>query len=252
MASCSFKMKMLGFKQLMQRCKSMTTRRPSDSECGTTRRVPLGHLAVYVGEERCRFVIPTRFLNLPLFVSLLDKAEEEFGFQSGGGLVLPCEVNFFKLLLKFLEMDEECFGGLRLDEVLRMFSEAGFDSCRESSLDNIYIINARCPTRTKTRFREHLQGRIQTQPTKALFIPLKKFQQKFEEVNLAGLQLCLGGRRRWAGSRTDSVLLKNPEGTRWVIPHSESERCLVVMLSALHLLLESEHRHLEGAAGGGH
>ncbi|KAK6944679.1 Small auxin-up RNA [Dillenia turbinata] len=139
MASCSFKMKMHGFKQVMQRWKNMTTRRRSYWECGTTRHVPSGFLAVYVGEERCRFVIPTRFLNLPLFVSLLNKAEDEFGFQSNGGLVLPCQVNLFKLLLEFLLMDEKRFGGLSLDEVLKMFSEWDFDSCRESSLDNVNL-----------------------------------------------------------------------------------------------------------------
>ncbi|KAK6944678.1 Small auxin-up RNA [Dillenia turbinata] len=116
MAGCSFKMRMLGFKQVLRRWKNMMTRRHSDWECGTTRRVPSGFFAVYVGEERCSFVIPTRFLKLPLFVSLLDKAEEEFGFQSSGGLVLPCPVNLFKLMLEFLEMDEESFGGLCLDE----------------------------------------------------------------------------------------------------------------------------------------
>ncbi|KAF3647267.1 hypothetical protein BC332_13662 [Capsicum chinense] len=81
------------------------------------RCTPSGSLAVYVGNERRRFVIPTRFLNLPIFISLLDKAEEEFGFQPTGGLVLPCEVEFFSEILRLLEIDEERFGVLRLDEI---------------------------------------------------------------------------------------------------------------------------------------
>ncbi|KAI3831028.1 hypothetical protein MKX03_011635 [Papaver bracteatum] len=40
-----------------------------------------GNLAVYIGPERRRFVIPTRYLNLPIFVSLLKQSKEEYGFQ---------------------------------------------------------------------------------------------------------------------------------------------------------------------------
>lgn len=87
-----------------------------------------------MGHERRRFVIPTRFLNLPVFISLLDKAEEEFGFQPTGGLVLPCEVEFFTEILRLLEMDEQRFGVLGLDEIVMLISEVGFDqSCKEAA-----------------------------------------------------------------------------------------------------------------------
>ncbi|KAI3711832.1 hypothetical protein L1987_70380 [Smallanthus sonchifolius] len=93
------------------------------------RRLPsAGYLAVYVGAERRRFVIPTRFLNLPVFVSLLNKAEEEFGFQTSGGLVLPCDVVFFKKLLNVLERDERGFGALDLDVFTARFSDLAVDS----------------------------------------------------------------------------------------------------------------------------
>ncbi|MFS7981453.1 putative small auxin-up RNA [Helianthus anomalus] len=59
---------------------------------------PGGSLAVYVGDEHRRFVIPTRFINLPVFASLLNKAEEAFGFQTTGRLVLPCQVEFLEKL----------------------------------------------------------------------------------------------------------------------------------------------------------
>ncbi|KAF5787699.1 putative small auxin-up RNA [Helianthus annuus] len=84
---------------------------------------PSGSLVVYVGNERRRFVIPTHFINLPVFVSLLNKAEEEFGFQTNGGLVLPCDVGFFKMLLSILERDERRFGSLDLDDFTKMFSD---------------------------------------------------------------------------------------------------------------------------------
>ncbi|CAL8126719.1 unnamed protein product [Prunus armeniaca] len=76
-------------------------------------------------------VIQARFVNLPVFVGLLKKAEEEFGFGCSGGLVLPCEVGFFKEILRFLERDESKFGRLGMEEFLKMVSEVGFDSCKE-------------------------------------------------------------------------------------------------------------------------
>ncbi|KAL2250948.1 auxin-induced protein 10A5-like [Sesamum indicum] len=135
-------------KQVVQRWKTKSlTRRSvlyhsssssdSDEPTGSKRRTPSGSLAVYVGPDRLRFVIPTRFLNLPVFVALLHQAEEEFGFQTTGGLVLPCEPGFFREILRFLEEDEEKFGGVELDEFLNMVSEVGLQdqssSCKESS-----------------------------------------------------------------------------------------------------------------------
>ncbi|KAL2481870.1 SAUR-like auxin-responsive protein family [Abeliophyllum distichum] len=115
-------------RQVVQRWKTKSLKRTP----------PPGSLAVYVGPELRRFVIPTRFLNLPVFVGLLDKAEEEFGFQTPGGLVLPCDDGFFREILNFLQKDEEKFGGLGLDEFLKMISEVGFEPfdqsyCKESS-----------------------------------------------------------------------------------------------------------------------
>ncbi|GAY60977.1 hypothetical protein WN944_029294 [Citrus x changshan-huyou] len=59
--------------------------------------VPRGHIAVYVGEmERKRFVVPISYLNHPLFADLLNRAEEEFGFNHPmGGLTIPCKEDAF-------------------------------------------------------------------------------------------------------------------------------------------------------------
>ncbi|KAF5726111.1 hypothetical protein HS088_TW23G00852 [Tripterygium wilfordii] len=65
--------------------------------------VPKGYLAVYVGPELRRFIIPTRYLSHSLFKVLLEKAEEEFGFDHCGGLTIPCEIETFKILLKCME-----------------------------------------------------------------------------------------------------------------------------------------------------
>lgn len=53
-----------------------------------------GFFAVSVGEtqnQKKRFVVPVSYLNQPLFQDLLNKAEEEFGFNHPmGGLTIPC------------------------------------------------------------------------------------------------------------------------------------------------------------------
>ncbi|KAG5007918.1 hypothetical protein AAZX31_09G200000 [Glycine max] len=61
--------------------------------------VPKGHVAVYVvGElqKNKRFVVPISYLNHPLFLDLLNRAEEEFGFNHPlGGLTIPCKEDAF-------------------------------------------------------------------------------------------------------------------------------------------------------------
>lgn len=56
--------------------------------------VPRGHFAVYVGEARARFVVPTAYLKQPSFVALLESAEEDyFGLDHHchpGGITIPC------------------------------------------------------------------------------------------------------------------------------------------------------------------
>ncbi|XP_021285756.1 auxin-induced protein 15A-like [Herrania umbratica] len=69
-----------------------------------TSNVPKGHIAVYVGEgNRKRFVIPITYLNHPLFQDLLNRAEEEFGFNHPmGGLTIPCSEEYFISLTTLL------------------------------------------------------------------------------------------------------------------------------------------------------
>ncbi|XP_049352517.1 auxin-responsive protein SAUR21-like isoform X10 [Solanum verrucosum] len=63
----------------------------------TTRDIPKGHFAVYVGEmQKKRFVIPISFLSEPLFQDLLSQSEEEFGFDHPmGGVTIPCSEDLF-------------------------------------------------------------------------------------------------------------------------------------------------------------
>lgn len=55
------------------------------------------HFAVYVGEsQRKRYIVPVSLLNQPLFLELLSKAEEEFGFvHPTGSLTVPCREDTF-------------------------------------------------------------------------------------------------------------------------------------------------------------
>jgi len=68
--------------------------------------VPRGHFAVYVGEARARFVVPTAILKQPSFVALLESAEEEFGLDHHchpGGLTIPsCSERDFATLVRAL------------------------------------------------------------------------------------------------------------------------------------------------------
>ncbi|XP_006659774.2 auxin-induced protein 15A-like [Oryza brachyantha] len=75
--------------QLMSRMHMASSRSSSSSAAAAD--VPRGHLAVYVGERRKRFVIPTACLKHPSFVLLLKRVEDEFGFDHRcGGLTIPC------------------------------------------------------------------------------------------------------------------------------------------------------------------
>ncbi|KAK8945985.1 hypothetical protein KSP40_PGU001847 [Platanthera guangdongensis] len=75
-------------RQILRRCSSLG-RKETDGEFPVD--VPKGHFAVYVGEKRRRFIVPISLLTHPEFQSLLQLAEEEFGFDHYMGLTIPCE-----------------------------------------------------------------------------------------------------------------------------------------------------------------
>ncbi|KAL6961634.1 hypothetical protein U1Q18_051596 [Sarracenia purpurea var. burkii] len=85
----------------------------SHSECLLTREweeeppctaeTPSGFVAIYVGEERRRFVVAMEHLSHPLFKMLLEKAHHEFGFEQRNGLVVPCSVAAFREVVAAVE-----------------------------------------------------------------------------------------------------------------------------------------------------
>ncbi|KAL8505342.1 hypothetical protein ACS0TY_016543 [Phlomoides rotata] len=163
MGSANVISKIVRLRQLVKRWKCKSLRRGSilcysssgsDDSTASNRRTPSGSVAVYVGPERRRFVIPTRFLNLPVFVALLDQAEEEFGFQPTGGLALPCESGFFSYILRLLDENEEKYCRTGLDEFLNMAIEPDSESydptsCKNSSSSSPF--NAVTPMLQKAR-----------------------------------------------------------------------------------------------------
>lgn len=64
----------------------LTARRLSDGHTRGSGNVPKGSIAVYVGPELRRFVIPTSCLTMLEFKDLMDMVAEEFGFQNTGEL----------------------------------------------------------------------------------------------------------------------------------------------------------------------
>ncbi|WOK96346.1 auxin-responsive protein SAUR71-like [Canna indica] len=126
-------------KQLMRRWRALSFRRWSSG----------GSVAMYVGPERRRFAVPARFLNLPVFAALLERAEEEYGFQPAGGLAIPCDPDFFRWVLDALARDRARFGPLGLDALRALFAAGHGDAssaCREAA-----SCNAFSPLLPKTR-----------------------------------------------------------------------------------------------------
>ncbi|KAK8625076.1 hypothetical protein V6N13_089954 [Hibiscus sabdariffa] len=68
----------------------------ANEAASTSKVVPKGYFAIYVGESQKRFIVPVSFLNQPSFQKLLSLAEEEFGFNHPmGGLTIPCREDVF-------------------------------------------------------------------------------------------------------------------------------------------------------------
>ncbi|KFK35532.1 hypothetical protein AALP_AA4G002900 [Arabis alpina] len=67
-------------------------------------RVPEGHVPVYVGQEMERFVVSAELLNHPVFVALLKRSAQEYGYEQQGVLRIPCHVLVFERILESLRL----------------------------------------------------------------------------------------------------------------------------------------------------
>lgn len=66
--------------------------------------VPAGHVPVYVGEEMERFVVSAELLNHPVFVGLLNRSAQEYGYAQKGVLHIPCHVIVFERVVETLRL----------------------------------------------------------------------------------------------------------------------------------------------------
>ncbi|GLT40141.1 hypothetical protein SLA2020_142970 [Shorea laevis] len=68
------------------------------------RSVPEGHVPVYVGDEMERFVVSAELMNHPVFIGLLDKSAQEYGYEQKGVLHIPCHVLVFERVMEALRL----------------------------------------------------------------------------------------------------------------------------------------------------
>ncbi|KAG5538148.1 hypothetical protein RHGRI_025280 [Rhododendron griersonianum] len=112
--------------------------------------VPKGFLAVCVGKDLKRFVIPTEYLVHQAFGILLREAEEEFGFQQEGVLRLPCEVPLFQKILKMVEDKREVF-------LLHDFGFNNLDNDELQSSSNMGCFSPDCDCELTSMTSHHSQ-----------------------------------------------------------------------------------------------
>ncbi|CAH8264895.1 unnamed protein product [Arabidopsis lyrata] len=125
------------FKNLAKKMKSINTTTRSGGEGGSQStynesllmneaeetametKTPTGTFAVYVGEERVRRVVPTSYLNHPLFRMLLEKSHDEFlCFGQKVMLVVPCSLSVFQDVVNAIE---SCNGNFDFGEFVEEF-----------------------------------------------------------------------------------------------------------------------------------
>ncbi|XP_076882252.1 auxin-responsive protein SAUR71-like [Bidens hawaiensis] len=67
---------------------------------------PEGFFPVYVGPDKQRFAVKTKHVNHPLFSMLLEDAVTEYGYNSNGPILLPCDVDMFYKVLAEMEVKD--------------------------------------------------------------------------------------------------------------------------------------------------
>ncbi|TMW82140.1 hypothetical protein EJD97_006675 [Solanum chilense] len=74
----------------------------------TSTIAPEGCFWVYVGPNKEKFVIKTKYANHPSFKKLLEDAEKEYGYSyCQGPILLPCDVDYFYLVLADMVNNKE-------------------------------------------------------------------------------------------------------------------------------------------------
>lgn len=105
-----------------------------NSSATTAEDVPAGHLAVYVGRERRRFVIDAHYLNNTLVRGLIEKSGDSYENNTHNataaagatdrhpdGLTIACEVVLFEHLLWLIETNDPEAKQMEVDELLDFY-----------------------------------------------------------------------------------------------------------------------------------
>ncbi|MED6220601.1 hypothetical protein PIB30_046364 [Stylosanthes scabra] len=81
----------------------------SSSIISVAEDVKKGHFAVIViaVEGPKRFLVPLSCLKNPAFLSLLERAAEEYGFDQHGAITIPCNPSDLETLLAHHQLEEE-------------------------------------------------------------------------------------------------------------------------------------------------
>ncbi|ESQ51280.1 hypothetical protein EUTSA_v10017524mg [Eutrema salsugineum] len=108
----SSKKKMGGIEKLknvverLVQIKGFSPKKPCSDEYGRAsvpKDVKEGHFAVIAVdgyyEPTQKFVVPIMFLEHPMFRKLLERAEEEYGFDHEGALMVPCRPSHLRTIL---------------------------------------------------------------------------------------------------------------------------------------------------------
>ncbi|XP_022715404.1 auxin-responsive protein SAUR71-like [Durio zibethinus] len=72
--------------------------------------VPHGHFPVYVGIDQTsmrRFIVSAEMLRNPIFVELLNRSAQEYGYEQRGVLRIPINVVVFERVLESLRQGQE-------------------------------------------------------------------------------------------------------------------------------------------------
>ncbi|XWS19962.1 hypothetical protein CRYUN_Cryun31cG0060700 [Craigia yunnanensis] len=91
---------------------SMLRSEPPDPVEPTKQRsdVPHGHFPVYVGIDQTstrRFIVSAEMLRQPIFVELLNRSAQEYGYEQRGVLRIPINVVVFERVLESIRQGQE-------------------------------------------------------------------------------------------------------------------------------------------------
>ncbi|MBA0649475.1 hypothetical protein Goklo_017033, partial [Gossypium klotzschianum] len=139
----------------------------------SSKKVPKGYFAVYVGENQKRFVIPVSFLNHPSFQDLLGMSQEEFGYSHPtGGLTIPCnEDTFLKVTSRMQHADERTNRHKAMSCIQNYVSDVIFTR----------IMACETPKQAWDKLKEEFQGTKRTRQQTSF-----EFEKRFRELEDEG------------------------------------------------------------------